>query len=168
MITFYLSGNRVFSTDKNAIEGLHNNKHYGKVMNGKVFLSLLEAAYLAERGKIEVRDGGKKLSVENLMKLGRERDELFDAKYIVYRDLRGKGYMVKSGLKFGSHFRVYGGRMDEHSLWLIWALPENSRISPNDITARVRVAHGVRKKMIMAVVDDDGDVTYYSVEWTKL
>ncbi|WP_297073921.1 tRNA-intron lyase, partial [Thermococcus sp.] len=145
MIVFYLSGGRVFSTDQNAINGLHNKRHFGKLVEGKLFLSLLEATYLVERGKIEVREGKRKLTVEELMELGRKRDELFDAKYLVYKDLRDRGYTVKSGLKFGSHFRVYRRGMDEHSQWLVWVLPENSRLSPNDITARVRVAHGVRK-----------------------
>jgi len=167
MIVFHLSGNRVFSTDRNAVDGLYNNRHYGKLVNGRVFLSLLEAAYLVERGKIEVRDGKKRLSLEEIMKLGRKEDELFDAKYLVYRDLRDKGYTVKSGLKFGSHFRVYRRGMDEHSQWLVWVVPENLRFSPNDITARVRVAHGVRKNMVMAVVDEDNDVVYYKIEWVK-
>ncbi len=167
MMVFYLSGDRVFSTDQNAINGLHNKRHFGKLVEGKLFLSLLEATYLVERGKIEVRDGKRKLTVEELMELGRKRDELFDAKYLVYKDLRDRGYTVKSGLKFGSHFRVYRRGMDEHSQWLVWVLPENSRLSPNDITARVRVAHGVRKNMIMAIVDEDADVTYYKVEWVR-
>ena len=38
---------------------------------------------------------------------------------------------------------------------------------PNDLTARVRVAHGVRKNMIMAVVDEDNDVVYYKIERVK-
>ncbi|WP_456366414.1 tRNA-intron lyase [Thermococcus sp.] len=167
MIVFHLSGNRVFSTDRNAIDGLYNNRHYGKLVNGKVLLSLLEAAYLTERGKIEVRDGKKKLSLEEIMKLGRKEDELFDAKYLVYKDLRDRGYTVKSGLKFGSHFRVYRRGMEEHAQWLVWVVPEHKTLIPHDITARVRVAHGVRKNMIMAVVDDDGDVVYYKVEWVK-
>lgn len=167
MIIFHLSGNRAFSTDKNAVDGLYNNRHYGKLVNGKVFLSLLEAAYLTERGKIEVRDCKKKLSLEEIMKLGRKGDELFDAKYLVYKDLRDRGYTVKSGLKFGSHFRVYRRGMEEHAQWLVWVVPEHKTLTPHDVTARVRVAHGVRKEMIMAVVDDDGDVVYYRIEWMK-
>jgi len=167
MMVFYLSGDRVFSTDQNAINGLYNKRYFGKLVEGKLFLSLLEATYLVERGKIEVRDGKRRLAVEELMELGRRRDELFDAKYLVYKDLRDRGYTVKSGLKFGSHFRVYRRGMDEHSQWLVWVVPENLRFSPNDITARVRVAHGVRKSMVMAVVDEDSDVTYYKVEWVK-
>jgi len=167
LMKFVLSGDRVFSRDQNAINGLHNKRHFGKLVGDKLFLSLLEATYLVERGKIEVWDGKRKLTVEELMKLGRKGDGLFDAKYLVYKDLRDRGYTVKSGLKFGSHFRVYRRGMDEHSQWLVWVVPENSRLSPNDMTARVRVAHGVRKNMVMAIVDEDGDVTYYKIEWTR-
>jgi len=164
---FLLSGDRAFSSDQNAINGLYNKRYYGKVVEGKLYLSLLEAAYLTEKGRIEVFDGKRRLSFEELLAMGRKKDELFDAKYLVYRDLRDRGYTVKSGLKFGSHFRVYRRGMEEHSQWLVWVVPENSHISPSDITARVRVAHGVRKNMVMAVVDEDNDVVYYKIEWVK-
>ncbi|NJE05304.1 tRNA-intron lyase [Thermococcus sp. M36] len=166
-LEFYLSGDRVFSGREKAINQLYNKRYFGRIINGKLFLSLLEAAYLVERGKITVLDGERELSFEEIMELGRRNDELFDAKYLVYKDLRDRGYTVKSALKFGSHFRVYRRGMDEHSQWLVWVVPENLRFSPSDITARVRVAHGVRKNMVMAVVDDDGDVVYYKVEWVK-
>ncbi len=165
---FRLSGDRVFTCSRRAISRLHDNGGYGKVQDGKLFLSLLEAAYLIEKGRIKVTDNERELSVEELMELGRRRDDCFDVKYITYRDLRDRGYIVKSGLKFGSHFRVYRGKTDEHSKWLVWVVPENTKISPSDITARVRVAHGVKKAMVMAVVDEDGDVTYYEVKWVRL
>jgi len=165
---FKLSGDRIFTCSKKAISRLHDNAGYGKVHEGKLFLSMLEAAYLVEKGRITVKDGSKELSVEEIMEMGRKKDECFDVKYITYRDLRNRGYTVKSGLKFGSHFRVYRGKTEEHSQWLVWVVPENTKISPNDITARVRVAHGVKKTMVMAMVDDDGDVTYYEVRWLRL
>ncbi|RLF88446.1 tRNA-intron lyase, partial [Thermococci archaeon] len=124
------------------------------------------AAYLTERGWIKVLDGNKELNFQDLVELGRRKDEDFDIKYLVYKDLRDRGYIVKSALKFGSHFRVYR-KNAEHSDWLIWVVRENQKLSPNDITARARVAHGVRKSMIMAIVDEDNDVVYYKVEWTK-
>ncbi|NJD98403.1 tRNA-intron lyase [Thermococcus sp. LS1] len=166
-IEFKLSGDRAFSEREKAINQLYNKRYFGEVVNGKLFLSLIEAAYLMERGKIKVLDGGKELSFEELFELGRKKDGQFDIKYLVYKDLRDRGYIVKSALKFGSHFRVYRRGMDEHSQWLIWVVPENLRFSPNDITARVRVAHGVRKNMVMAVVDEDNDVVYYKIEWVK-
>lgn len=164
---FYLSGDRVFSMMESAINKLYNKRHYGEVVNGKLFLSLIEAAYLLDKGWIKVFDGEKELSVQELFEIGRKKDEHFDLKFLVYKDLRDRGYTVKTALKYGSHFRVYRRGMEEHSQWLIWVVPENLRFSPNDITARVRVAHGVRKNMIMAVVDEDNHIVYYKIEWVK-
>ena len=87
-------------------------------------------------------------------------------KYLVYSDLRSRGYVVKTGLKFGAHFRVYErGKTpgEEHSLYLVHAIPEGSKLTPADLARAVRLAHSVRKRMLFAVVDDEGDITYYSL-----
>lgn len=72
-IEFKLSGDRVFSEREKAINQLHNKRYFGEVINGKLFLSLIEAAYLMERGKIKVLDGDKELSFEELFELGRKK-----------------------------------------------------------------------------------------------
>ena len=79
--------------------------------------------------------------------------------------------MVKTGLKYGAHFRVYerGDRPGSgHSPYLVHAISENSEITPPDLARAVRLAQSVRKKMVYAVVDDEGDITYYSLEREKL
>lgn len=166
-ITFYLSGERVFSEREKAINQFYNKRYFGEVIEGKLFLSLIEAAYLMEWGKIRVFDGDRELSLRELFDLARKKDESFDLKFLVYRDLRKRGYIVKTALKYGSHFRVYRKGMEEHADWLVWVVGENMKMVPNDLTARVRVAHGVRKNMVMAVVDEDNDVVYYRVERVK-
>jgi len=160
---FYLSGERVFSTMESALNKLYNKRHYGEVVNGKLFLSLVEAAYLLEKEWIKVFNGEKELTLEEIFELGRKKDEQFDLKFLVYKDLRNRGYTVKTALKYGSHFRVYRKGMEDHADWLIWVVNESQRMYPNELTARVRVAHGVRKKMVLAVVDEDNDVVYYQV-----
>ncbi|WP_456321680.1 tRNA-intron lyase [Palaeococcus sp. (in: euryarchaeotes)] len=166
-VEFYLSGERVFSEREKAINQLYNKRYYGEIIEGKLFLSLIEAAYLMEWGKIRVFDGDRELSFRELFNMGREKDKQFDLKFLVYRDLRKRGYIVKTALKYGSHFRVYRKGMEEHADWLVWVVSESQRMYPNDLTARVRVAHGVRKNMIMAVVDEDNDVVYYKIERVK-
>lgn len=166
-VEFYLSGERVFSEREKAINQLYNKRYYGEIVEGKLFLSLIEAAYLMEWGKIRVFDGERELSLRELFDMGREKDEQFDLKFLVYRDLRKRGYIVKTALKYGSHFRVYRKGMEEHAEWLVWVVSESQKMFPNDLTARVRVAHGVRKNMIMAVVDEDNDVVYYKIERVK-
>jgi tRNA-intron lyase len=90
-------------------------------------LSLLDALYLVEKGKLEVEDAsGSKVSPETLRQLGRETYENFDEVYAVYRDLRDKGLVVKSGMKFGATFVVYRlGPGLEHAPFLVHVLPYN-------------------------------------------
>lgn len=57
--------------------------------------------------------------------------------------------------------------MEEYFEWFVWVVFENFRLSLNDIIVCVRVVYGVRKNMIMVIVDEDVDVIYYKVEWVK-
>jgi|Deesub1362B_J571_1020462.scaffolds.fasta_scaffold13412_2 tRNA-intron endonuclease len=158
----YLVEKYVILTDQKAISQLVQ-KGYGKKREGKLYLSLVEALYLVEKGKLEVFSGERSLSHEEL--LATPEEELL-VRYTVYRDLRERGYVVKTGFKFGSHFRVYerGTYPKEHSRYLVHAVREDSAISFTELARAVRLAHGVRKKMLFAVVDEEGDVTYYAVE----
>ena len=158
----YLVEKYVIISDQKAISQLVQ-KGYGKKKEGKLYLSLVEALYLVEKGKLEVFSKNRSLSHEEL--LAANEEELL-IRYAVYRDLRERGYVVKAGFKFGSHFRVYerGAFPKEHSRYLVHAVSEDSEISFTELARAVRLAHGVRKKMIFAVVDGEGDVTYYAVE----
>jgi len=162
-----LSGELVIIKDKNAAV-LSNKSHYGKMDQDELKLSLLEALLLLEKEKIKVFYNGKKLSYEDMIGLIRNKG-LFN-KYLVFRDLRNRGYIVKTGFKYGSEFRLYErGKTpgDGHSDYLIKVENENQQISISDFSSYVRVAHGVKKNLLMAVVDDEEDITYYNVEWTK-
>ncbi|WP_456474285.1 tRNA-intron lyase [Candidatus Pyrohabitans sp.] len=158
----YLLEDRVILSDPKAISRLVQ-KGYGKKSSGKLYLSLVEALYLVEKGKLEVFSGERALSLEEL--LGSPEEDLF-IRYVAYRDLRERGYVVKTGFKFGSHFRVYerGAYPGEHSSFLVHAVREDSELSFTELARAVRLAHGVRKRMLFAVVDEEGDVTYYAVE----
>lgn len=157
----YLVEREVIITDERAISQLVQ-KGYGSKRDGKLHLSLVEALYLMEKGRLSVLSGERTLSSDEL--LSGEDDLLL--RYAVYRDLRERGYVVKTGFKFGAHFRVYerGAYPKEHSRYLVHAVREDSDISFTELARAVRLAHGVRKKLLFAVVDDEGDVTYYSVE----
>jgi len=163
-----LLGELVIIKDKNAVI-LNNKSHYGKIDQNELKLSLLEALLLLEKEKIKVFDSGKKLTFKDMVELISNKG-LFN-KYLVFRDLRNRGYIVKTGFKYGSEFRLYErGKSpgDGHSDYLVKVETENQQISISDFSSYVRVAHGVKKNLIMAVVDDEQDITYYNVEWTKL
>ncbi len=149
-------------------EKLNKKSYYGRMVNGKLELSLIEALYLFSKDKITIFDEEKELSGEEITNLVQEK-KLY-GKYLVYQDMRNRGYVVKTGFKYGSEFRVYErGKTpgDGHSDYLVKVISENYNLNILDFSSYVRVAHGVNKKLLMAVVDEEGDITYYNVEWIR-
>ncbi len=162
-----LSGNLVIIKDNKGIK-LHEKSHYGNMTEEGLQLSLIEALYLAEKEKIKILKDKKKISLNEMFRIIR-REELF-TKYLVFKDLRNRGYIVKTGFKYGSEFRLYErGKSpgNGHSDYLVKVISEDHEVKVSDFSSYVRVAHGVNKKLLFAVVDEENDITYYNVEWTR-
>ncbi|MBC7118239.1 tRNA-intron lyase [Methanothermobacter tenebrarum] len=163
-----LAGNTVTVQGDPTALRLNQKSHYGNLEGDQLKLSLVEAAYLQGKGKLTIWDGDKEISFNELISILNRRG-LYQ-KFIVYRDLRDRGYIVKTGFKYGSEFRVYERGetpTKDHSSYLIRILHESTNLKILDFSSYVRVAHGVRKKLILAVVDDEEDITYYMVEWIR-
>lgn len=172
--------NKVIVWDSSAIS-LYDESGYGKPLPetkpNRVELELTEALYLLERGKIKifVKKKTRKMTLkfEKLMEFAVDAIPQFQAQYAVYRDLRERGYLVKTGFKFGTHFRVYdrGVKLKrgpktsrEHTKWIVHAVAEESAFSLPELSRAVRLAHNIRATMLWAVVDSESDVTYYLVQ----
>lgn len=163
---------KVIVWDEPHANQIYQKGYFGKPLSGgKLQLAPVEALYLMERGKLTVVDeDGKKMKFKETFRRFSESDPDLSLKYAAYADLRSRGYVVKSGLKFGAHFRVYEkGEVpgQAHSKLLVHALPEFTKITPTELARAVRLAHSVRKKIMLAIVDDEGDVTYYSLAREK-
>lgn len=130
-------------------------------------LSILDAVYLAEEGKLTILDAeGNNVEVNDLKKIGEEIYENFNEVYTVYKDLRGKNLIVKSGMKFGATFVVYRlGPGLEHAPFLVHVLPYNSKLDPIEIVRAGRLSHSVRKRFIIAYVDPSRKVNYLQFRW---
>jgi tRNA-intron endonuclease, archaea type len=160
----------VISTNSSDAFSLSEKSNFGDRREGKVVYSPVEALYLVEKGKIEIQSKDKKLSHEELLRRFKKIDKKIQLKYPVFRDLREKGYVVKTALKFGADFRVYekGRKMDEtHSKWIVFADYESKTLNWQEFSAKNRVAHSTKKKLLLAIVDEEGDITYYEVNWVK-
>ena len=124
-----------------------NRFFYGSEKNGIVSLSLIESLYLVENGWIDISG----IKFDNLYNKIRREGNL--RKYEVYKDLKRRKFVVKTGFKFGSDFRVYdkveGVKDLPHSKYLVTVV-DDRRISMSEIVRAVRLAHNVRKKMIFA------------------
>jgi len=169
--TATLLEDRVMLWDPEASELLHEEGFYGKPVGGRLQLSLVESAYLLEKGVLDIVDrAGTPLCFEEFVKRARLVENDFEMKYRVYRDLRDRNLVVKTGFKFGSHFRVYkrveGPKKVPHSEYLVHSVPEDYVFHLPVVSRAVRLAHSVRKLMIFAY-EDDGEVRYLEIRRLK-
>ncbi len=149
---------------------LYKKSHFGEPVGEKIQYSFPEALYLEERGYIEVFQRGKKLSFRELMKKIYSKDRRINVKYPVFKDLRNKGYIVKTALKFGADFRVYergSSPGKRHAKWIVFCDYESKRLTWHEFAAKNRVAHSTKKNLLLAVVDEENSVSYYEVRWIK-
>jgi len=168
-IKAYILGEIISSTDANAFS-LYEKSHFGESKENKIQYSLAEAIFLVERGKIEIFSKGKKMQKKEFIERCRKIDKKIQLKYPVFRDLRERGYVVKTALKFGADFRVYekgakpGGK---HAKWVVFCEHESNRLTWHEFSAKNRVAHSTKKNLLLAILDEEGDISYYEVKWLK-
>lgn len=171
MVEGTLLEDHVLLEDSDAAREFYAKSRFGSMQRGGIVkLGLLEACYLVEQEKITVRERKKELSVERLLQKGRRLDKSFPVKYAVFRDLRGRGYLVKTALKFGGDFRVYDKGVHpgvEHAKWVVFAVHESKGLTWHDFSAKNRVAHSTRKNLLIGVVDDEDEVSYWEVSWVR-
>ena len=173
-----LIGDKIIEDDKEMIKAFHD-RGFGDIHGNTLLLAPVEALYLTEIRKLSIPKSTQKTGsgkackpqkmheVASLFNELKKWDKEIAVKYYIYRDLRKKGYVVRTGLKYGAYFRVYekGIRVGEgHSHWLVHPIQEHEKTSIYEVARAVRLAHSVRKKMLWAVVDSEGDVTYYKME----
>ena len=167
-----ISGDFVLTEDSNEARDLFNKSRFGAVLGSKqVQLTFLEAAYLLEKEKIAILDGrSKDIPFESFLKRAKRGKGNFWTRYCVFRDMRNRGYIVKTALKFGADFRVYGRGVkpgEDHAKWILFPVEESSAMTWYEFSAKNRVAHSTRKNLLIAVVDEENDVSYWEVRWIR-
>ena len=173
-MTGHIVGNKVLVIDdyEKALE-FYNRSAFGEIHGVKkkqLEFSLVEALYLMEREKFDIYAGKQKLNFEQCVRKANRAESGFWTRYQVYREIRTRGYIVKTALKFGADFRVYerGAKPGKaHAKWILFATSEGDKYAWRDFAAMNRVAHSTRKKLLIGIVDEEGEVTYYEVRWKK-
>lgn len=163
---------RVITDNSDEARELYNQSRYGNMLeDGKIQLSLMEALFLIEKGKIKVfYSKNKALSFEEFIKKAKKIEPNFWIRYCVFKDMRNRGYIIKTALKFGADFRVYDRGVkpgEDHAKWIIYPVHEGETLTWYDFAAKNRVAHSTKKRLLIGIVDDEGDVTYYEIRWLR-
>ena len=151
---------------------LYDRSCYGAIAKGNHLFTLEEAYYLVQEQKITIVDSrNRPYTQDRLLKRLNRLQKHFLVRFSVYSDLRKKGYIPKTALKFGSSFRVYDKGIkpgQDHARWIVFPVDETDVLRWYDFCAQSRIAHSTKKKLLIAVVDAEKDVSYYENQWIKV
>ena len=153
------------------IEGL-SSRGYGISENGKLVLAFYEALFLLGKDILRAKDEktGKEVSFQDLLKRFQMVEKDAWVKYLIYRDLRSRGYVAREGFGLGIDFRVYerGEYGKETARYLIFGIQEGQPISMEELARALRYVQSLKKRLILAVINRRGEVVYYSLSQLTL
>jgi tRNA-intron endonuclease len=139
---------------------------YGAREGKSLALRDYEALYLLQTKKLDLkRHGGKVVSFEELAEETQKRARDSWTKFIIYRDLRSRGYIVREGFGFGTDLRVYerGDYPKKAAKYVVFALDEGIERRVDDLQTSVKEMAKMGKEAIIAVIERRGEVIYYKV-----
>ena len=168
----YFSNERVLTESSDNAREFYNQSRYGELLDdGRVQLSLIEALYLIEKKRILVYDSRNKLiEFDIFLKKAQKLEPNFWVRYCVYKDIRNRGYIIKTALKFGADFRIYDRGVkpgEDHARWVVFPVHEGSSLTWHEFSSKNRVAHSTKKRLLIGCVDNENDVTYWEVRWLR-
>lgn len=153
------------------IEGL-SSRGYGVSEDGGLRLTFYEALYLLGKEILEVeeRESGEKVGFQDVLKRFQGADENAWIRYLIYRDLRGRGYVVREGFGLGIDFRVYkrGEYGEETAKYMIFGIQEGQPVTLEELARAQMNVQSLKKKLVLAVVNRRGEVVYYALSQLTL
>ena len=163
MISGRLVENRIIIWDISHSRTLFGSGYYGKPLgiskprgtdfDAPLVLDLIEGCYLVERNKLKVfYSNGKPAPFAEIKRICKKQYVDFDADYLVFQDLRDKGYIVTPGIKFGCDFAVYEqGPGIDHAPYLVQVFRATDELAATGVVLAGRLATTVKKQFILAI-----------------
>ena len=140
-------------------------KGYGEISKKKFFLKPFESLYLLYCNKLKLNKGGKIIDFNSLMQTCIKHNQDVLTKFLIFRDLRSRGYTVKDGFGFGSDFRVYerGHYGEKGAKYLVFGLSEGKQEKIGLLQKKIQQITQMGKEPIIAVIERRGEVIYYKI-----
>lgn len=161
-----LSGSEVVVESREVADSLFQNGYGTMREGGGSTLSRCEALYLLSERRVRVVEGGGcAVSFQFLLERFRAEDADIWTKYLLFRDLRSRGYVVKDGFGLGIDFRMYerGTFGKRAAKYVVYAVCEGCPVSAGRLEEALRLVHGMKKELLVAAVDMRGEIVYYSL-----
>jgi tRNA-intron endonuclease len=154
------------------VDSLYNDGYGSRVKGDLLLLDPIETLYLVDRNKIIVIDEEKREKYvfrELLLLFGVGISNIW-TNFMVYRDLRTRGYVVKRGKKLEDSLLLWdrGEYLKKPPAYLVYIISEGAPRYIYRINNIVENAEEFDQLLQLAVVDRRGEVVYYTVREKEL
>jgi tRNA-intron endonuclease len=142
------------------------NKGFGEKQDSEYILQPYEALYLLHTKRLVLHAKKvKHIDFESLLKMTLPRDEDILTKFLIYRDLRSRGYVAKEGFGFGVDFRLYerGEFEKKPARYVVFGINEGIQVEATDFSEALDQIIKMGKNAVVAVIERRGEITYYKV-----
>jgi tRNA-intron endonuclease len=142
---------------------LYYQSGYGRPEGGGLRLAPEEACYLLYRKRIEIPG----YDFDQLSAYFAKNPE-FLRTFLVYRDLRERGYAVQTGPQDFRVFRRGQKPGSGHSQYMVRVLSERDVVDFSQMIRDTTSSSHMRKQHVLAIVDDESELTYYEIKVQSL
>lgn len=140
-------------------------KGFGETREKKFILKPFESLFLLYSGKLNLKKGEKYVDFDSLISIYDKMDDDILTKFLIYRDLRTRGYVAKDGFGYGSDFLVYerGQYGEKGAKYLVFGMNEGTQKKIGQMQKNIEEITTMGKDPIIAVVERRGEVIYYKI-----
>jgi tRNA-intron endonuclease len=137
-------------------------KGFGENEDSKYVLKPYEALYLMHTKRLTLKNKPG-MAFDPLFELLLKYDKNIMTKFLVYRDLRSRGYVAKEGFGFGNDFRVYerGEYEKKPAKYVVFGINEGTNTTAKELAGAVDQIEKMGKEAVVAVIERRGEVIYY-------
>ena len=138
---------------------------FGELEKDTLILDSFETLYLLYNNKLELKKVNKIIIFDKLIQKYIQKNDDTLIRFLLYRDLRTKGYVVKDGFGFDSDFRVYerGTYGLKEARFVIFAFNEGTQQKIGKLYKNIEEITKMGKEPIIAVIERRGEIIYYKI-----
>ena len=147
------------------MQNILSERGFGESEKNTLILDSFETLYLLYNNKLELKKVNKTIPFDELIQKHIQQNDDTLIRFLLYRDLRTKGYVVKDGFGFGSDFRVYerGNYGLKDARFIIFAFNEGTQEKIGKLYKNIEEITKMGKEPIIAVIERRGEIIYYKI-----
>jgi tRNA-intron endonuclease len=162
IIEGHLAGNGKIVINETRFQDELRTKGFGEKENAEFVLKSYEALYLFHTKRLKLKNKPH-IGFDSLFELLLKHNRNIMSVFLVYRDLRSRGYVAKEGFGFGNDFRVYerGDYEKKPAKYVVFGINEGTNTTAREFASAVSQIQKMGKEAVVAVIERRGEVIYY-------